>query len=150
MKAAARKARCEEFILALPEGYDTPCGSAGGKLSGGQRQRIAFARAILKDAPVIVLDEATAFIDPENEKKMNEAIREIIRGKTVIVIAHKLSSIMDADKIIFIKNGRMEMEGRHEELLSGCAGYRALWNASERTGSWTLRKGRKETEEAYV
>lgn len=140
VKEAAGKAQCEEFILALPEGYDTSAGSAGGKLSGGQRQRIAFARAILKDAPVIVLDEATAFIDPENEQKMNEAIREITKGKTVIVIAHKLRSVMDADEILYLEKGRISCRGTHEQLLERSPGYRKLWEASERTQEWTLRK----------
>lgn len=143
---AARRAQCEEFIMTLPQGYDTPAGSAGSRLSGGQRQRIAFARAILKDAPVIVLDEATAFMDPENEKKMNEAIREITKNKTVIVIAHRLSSVADADRIIYLDQGRIAMSGSHDEMLDRCEGYRRLNEASERTAEWSLRK--KEAEHA--
>ncbi len=139
VKVAARKAQCEEFILALPNGYDTPAGTAGNALSGGQRQRIAFARAILKDAPIIVLDEATAFIDPENEHRMNEAIGEIIRGKTLIVIAHKLSSIINANKIVFLEHGRVSIEGTHSYLLEHCEGYRKLWNASSKTEEWLLK-----------
>lgn len=143
VKEAARRAQCEEFILRLENGWDTQVGMGGTGLSGGQRQRIAFARAILKDAPVIVLDEATAFIDPENEKKMNEAVSEIIRGKTVIVIAHKLSSVRDADKIILLGEGKILQEGTHEELLESSEVYRQLWNASESAGGWQLRE-RKE------
>ncbi len=141
VREAARKARCEEFILRLPEGYDTPAGEAGSKLSGGQRQRIAFARVILKDAPIIVLDEATAFIDPENERKMNEAIAGIVKNKTVLVIAHKLSSVVPADKILVLNRGTVAAEGRHEELLRTSGDYRKLWAASEKSGAWTLRGG---------
>ena len=143
VKEAARRAQCEEFILRLENGWDTQVGMGGTGLSGGQRQRIAFARAILKDAPVIVLDEATAFIDPENEKKMNEAVSEIIRGKSVIVIAHKLSSVRDADKIILLGEGKILQEGTHEELLESSEKYRQLWNASASAGGWQLRE-RKE------
>ena len=143
VKEAARRAQCEEFILRLENGWNTQAGMGGTGLSGGQRQRIAFARAILKDAPVIVLDEATAFIDPENEKRMNEAVSEIIRGKTVIVIAHKLSSVRDADKIILLGEGKILQEGTHEELLESSEKYRQLWNASASAGGWQLRE-RKE------
>ena len=143
VKEAARRAQCEEFILRLENGWNTQAGMGGTGLSGGQRQRIAFARAILKDAPVIVLDEATAFIDPENEKRMNEAVSEIIRGKTVIVIAHKLSSVRDADKIILLGEGKILQEGTREELLESSEKYRQLWNASASAGGWQLRE-RKE------
>ena len=133
--------KCEEFILGLPQGYDTPAGLAGSKLSGGQRQRIAFARVLLKDAPIIVLDEATAFIDPENEQKMNEAIAGIIRNKTVLVIAHKLSSIASADKIIVLRKGKVAAEGSHEELLETSPDYRRLWAASMESSGWLLKGG---------
>ncbi len=150
VKAAARRAQCEEFILRLENGWDTQVGMGGAGLSGGQRQRIAFARAILKDAPVIVLDEATAYIDPENEKRMNEAVSEIICGKTVIVIAHKLSSIRDADKILLLGNGKIVREGTHNALLEDCEGYRKLWNASVNAGGWQLREEEKEENRAGV
>ena len=143
VKTAARKAGCEEFILALEQGYDTLAGSAGSSLSGGQRQRIAFARAILKDAPVIVLDEATAFIDPENEQKMNQAIRQIIAGKTVIVIAHKLRQVAGADQIILLKEGKVHRCGRHEELVKDCALYQKLWAASESAQAFCLKAGKE-------
>lgn len=141
VKAAARKAQCEDFILQLPQGYDTPAGLAGSKLSGGQRQRIAFARVILKDAPIIVLDEATAFIDPENEQKMNEAIAGIIRNKTVLVIAHKLKSIVTADKIVVLRQGKIAAQGTHAELMRTSEDYRRLWSASEESRGWMLKGG---------
>ncbi|MCR5208912.1 MAG: ATP-binding cassette domain-containing protein [Lachnospiraceae bacterium] len=140
VKAAAIKAGCDEFIRELDGGYDTIVGTAGNKLSGGQKQRIAFARVLLKDAPIIVLDEVTAFIDPENEKKMNDAIQEIIRDKTVIVIAHKLSSIAKADKIIVLDKGSIVGTGKHKDLMKHCEMYRTLWNAATESRNWTLRR----------
>ena len=137
--AAAKKAQVDSFIRELPNGYATLAGEAGSKLSGGQRQRIAFARAILKDAPIVILDEATAFIDPENEQKMNQAIREIVRDKTVIVIAHKMQSIMNADRIIVLKDGRIAASGRHAQLIETCTEYQHLWRISEETADWTVR-----------
>lgn len=137
--AAAKKAQADEFIRELPDGYATLAGEAGSKLSGGQRQRIAFARAILKDAPIVILDEATAFIDPENEQKMNQAISEIVRDKTVIVIAHKMKSIMNANRIIVLKDGRIAASGCHAELIKTCPEYQNLWRISEETADWTVR-----------
>lgn len=141
VREAAKRAQCEDFILRLPQGYDTPAGLAGRGLSGGQRQRIAFARVLLKDAPIVVLDEATAFIDPENEQKMNEAIADIISNKTVLVIAHKLSSIVSADKIVVLRKGKIAAEGTHEELLGTSEDYRRLWAASEESRGWILKGG---------
>jgi len=138
--AAAKKAQADEFIRELPDGYATLAGEAGSKLSGGQRQRIAFARAILKDAPIVILDEATAFIDPENEQKMNQAISEIVRDKTVIVIAHKMKSIMNANRIIVLKDGRIAASGCHAELIKTSPEYQNLWRISEETADWTVRK----------
>lgn len=143
--AAAKKAQADEFIRELPDGYATLAGEAGSKLSGGQRQRIAFARAILKDAPIVVLDEATAFIDPENEQKMNQAIFEIVRDKTVIVIAHKMKSIMNANRIIVLKDGRIAASGCHAELIKTCPEYQNLWRISEETADWTVRGKEKKT-----
>ena len=137
--AAAKKAQADEFIRELPDGYATLAGEAGSKLSGGQRQRIAFARAILKDAPIVILDEATAFIDPENEQKMNQAISEIVRNKTVIVIAHKMKSIMNANRIIVLKDGRIAASGCHAELIETCPEYQNLRRISEETTDWTVR-----------
>ncbi|MCR5771848.1 MAG: ATP-binding cassette domain-containing protein [Butyrivibrio sp.] len=138
---AAIKAGCDDFIRDLEKGYDTLAGTMGNKLSGGQKQRIAFARVLLKDAPIIVLDEATAFVDPENEKKMNDAIEEITRGKTVIVIAHKLSSIVKADKIIVLDKGNIISEGKHGQLLGHCEEYKKLWKAAGQSNSWVLKGG---------
>ena len=143
--AAAKKAQADEFIRELPDGYATLAGEAGSKLSGGQRQRIAFARAILKDAPIVILDEATAFIDPENEQKMNQAISEIVRDKTVIVIAHKMKSIMNANRIIVLKDGRIAASGCHAELIKNCPEYQNLWRISEETADWTVRGKEKKT-----
>jgi energy-coupling factor transport system ATP-binding protein len=141
VKDAARRAGCEDFILNFENGYDTLAGACGNKLSGGQKQRIAFARVLLKDAPVIVLDEATAFIDPENEKKMNDAVAEIIKDKTVLIIAHKLSSIAKADKIIVLGKGRIISEGTHSNLINDCEEYRKLWTATEESNRWILKGG---------
>ena len=143
--AAAKKAQADEFIRELPDGYATLAGEAGSKLSGGQRQRVAFARSILKDAPIVILDEATAFIDPENEQKMNQAISEIVRDKTVIVIAHKMKSIMNANRIIVLKDGRIAASGCHAELIKTCSEYQNLWRISEETADWTVRGKEKKT-----
>ncbi len=136
--AAAEKAQCGEFLARLEKGVYTMAGDGGKQLSGGERQRISLARAILKNAPIIVLDEATAFLDPENEEKMNEAIAEVIRGKTVIVIAHRLQSIMNADQICVLKDGRLAAAGKHEELLSGCGEYQKLWTAAQESARWKI------------
>ena len=136
--AAAEKAQCGEFLARLPKGIDTMAGDGGKMLSGGERQRISLARTILKNAPVIVLDEATAFIDPENEEKMNVAIGEIIKGKTVLVIAHRLQTIVNADKICVMKDGNMIAADTHEKLLQSCAEYQKLWNSSEARVNWQI------------
>ena len=129
IEQAAKKASCHDFINALPQGYDTVAGDGGNNLSGGEKQRIAIARAILKDSPIIVLDEATAFTDPENEAVIQRSIGELVAGKTLIVIAHRLSTITMADKIIVMNHGRIEAEGTHQSLLESCELYRSLWNA---------------------
>ena len=127
--AAAKKASCHDFILSLPQGYDTLAGDGGSHLSGGERQRIAVARAILKNSPVVVLDEATAFADPENEAVIQASIAELVAGKTLIVIAHRLSTIVAADKILVIDKGTVSAEGSHAELLEKSPLYQALWLA---------------------
>ena len=143
---AARRAQCDEFLARLPQGIDSPAGDCGKRLSGGERQRIALARALLKDAPVIVLDEATAFIDPENEEKMNAALAEVIKNKTVLVIAHRLHTITRADKICVLKDGRLEAEGTHAELLESSPEYARLFAAAEAAASWTIEVANKEVE----
>ena len=135
--AAAKAARCEEFIGRLEKGWDTPAGEAGGKLSGGERQRIAIARAILKNAPIVILDEATAFTDPENEAQLQESIARLTKGKTLLVIAHRLSTIKNADCIVVLKNGRPEACGTHDELLRECDLYHQMWEAHIGAKSWS-------------
>ena len=129
VEAAAAAAGCDGFIRALEHGYDTAVGGGGAHLSGGERQRIAIARAMLKDAPVVILDEATAYIDPENEALVQQAVAKLVRGKTVVVIAHRLSTITSADKIFVIQSGRVAAAGTHEQLLHSSALYAGMWQA---------------------
>ena len=136
--AAAEKAQCGEFLSRLEKGIHTLAGDGGKQLSGGERQRISLARAILKNAPIVVLDEATAFMDPENEAKMNAAIAEIIAGKTVIVIAHRLHSIINADRICVMDSGNIAACDTHTNLLSYCEEYRKLWNAAQSSMEWKV------------
>ena len=131
VEEAAQRASCHEFICALSAGYDTCVGSAGARLSGGERQRIAIARAVLKDAPIVILDEATAFTDPENEAAIQASISGLVAGKTLIIIAHHLSTIVGADKIVVMDHGRVSAEGTHHELLESSSLYRSLWNAQQ-------------------
>ncbi|MBQ8825872.1 MAG: ABC transporter ATP-binding protein [Oscillospiraceae bacterium] len=141
--AAAEKAQCGEFLARLEKGIHTMAGDGGKMLSGGERQRISLARAILKNAPIVVLDEATAFMDPENEEKMNRAIAEIIADKTVIVIAHRLHSIIGADKICVMKNGELVSADTHENLLKSCSEYQKLWQAAEGSASWNVSSSKE-------
>ena len=134
--SAAEKAQCGEFLARLDKGIHTMAGDGGKQLSGGERQRISLARAILKNAPIVVLDEATAFMDPEIEEKMNDAIAEVIHGKTVIVIAHRLHSIVNADQICVLDKGNLLAADTHENLLKTCAQYKKLWNAAELSANW--------------
>ena len=127
IQAAAKAAQCHDFIMALPNGYDTVIGEQGIHLSGGEQQRIAIARAIVKDAPVIVLDEATAFADPENEHLIQKAFEKLMQGKTVIIIAHRLSTVRNADHIIVMDNGRVAEEGSHDALLQKGGRYASMW-----------------------
>lgn len=127
--AAAKACGCHEFILGLERGYQTICGSSGGHLSGGERQRISIARAMLKDAPIIILDEATSYTDPENEAVIQSALAKLIKGKTLLVIAHRLSTIADADRIFVVKDGQIKAQGTQEELLETCPLYREMWEA---------------------
>lgn len=122
-----RAAGCDRFIGMLENGYDTVVGGSGAHLSGGERQRIAIARAMLKDAPIIVLDEATAYVDSENEAVIQNAIAKLVENKTVVVIAHRLSTITGADNIVVVNGGHIEAPGRHGELLENCKLYREMW-----------------------
>ena len=129
VEQAARDCGCYEFIMGLEAGFDTQVGSGGGHLSGGEKQRISIARAMLKNAPIVILDEATAYTDPENEAIIQESVARLVRGKTLIVIAHRLSTIVDADQIVVVNNGRIEAAGAQAELLQTCPLYETLWNA---------------------
>lgn len=136
--AAAKSACCDEFICKLEQGYDTPAGDAGKRLSGGEKQRIAIARAILKKAPIVILDEATAFTDPQNEDKIQQSIMALTRGKTLLVIAHRLSTIQNADQIILLKKGQIEAIGTQDELLETSPLYADMWKAHIGAKSWAV------------
>ena len=129
VEQAARDCGCYDFIMGLENGFDTVVGSGGGHLSGGEKQRISIARAMLKNAPIVILDEATAYTDPENEAVIQESVARLARGKTLIVIAHRLSTIVDADQIVVVNNGRVEAAGTQAELLQNCPLYQAFWSA---------------------
>lgn len=139
--AAAKAAQCHAFIEPLPLGYDTLIGEGGVYLSGGEEQRISVARAILKNAPILVLDEATAFADPENEHEMQLALRALMKNKTVIVIAHRLSTIQDAEQILVMENGKIVERGRHEHLLSANGLYGRMWRSYRHATGWHMGKG---------
>ncbi len=146
--AAAKAARAHDFIMALPRGYDTPLGEQGKSLSGGERQRLAIARAILKNARVIVLDEATAFADPDNEAAIQEAIGALTAGKTLIVVAHRLHTIRDAGQILVVDGGRLVERGRHDDLVAADGLYARLWRDYTAAQSMTLRDTSSSTAEA--
>ena len=142
--AAARAAQCEEFISKLPQGYDTPAGEAGKRLSGGEKQRIAIARMMLKNVPIVILDEATAFTDPENEDKLQRSIAALTKGKTLLVIAHRLSTIRNADNIVVLRSGAVVARGRQEELLASCPLYQDMWRAHTGAKNWAVSSAAKE------
>lgn len=125
-------------IARLPQGYDTPAGEAGKRLSGGEKQRIAIARMILKNAPVVILDEATAFTDPENEAKIQQSIAALAKGKTLLVIAHRLSTVCGADNIVVLNDGKIVAQGRQEQLLETCPLYRQMWRAHIGAKDWAV------------
>ena len=135
---AAKKACCHDFISALPQGYDTVIGEGGSTLSGGEKQRISIARAMLKDAPIILLDEATASVDPENEVHLQQAISALVKNKTLIVIAHRLSTIRDADQILVVENGKIVEKGVHAELIQQKGIYQKFWNIRQKARNWKL------------
>ncbi|SHH82575.1 ATP-binding cassette, subfamily B [Sporobacter termitidis DSM 10068] len=137
---AAKKARCHEFIMALPDGYNTLAGERGDRLSGGEKQRISIARAILKNAPIILLDEATASVDPDNEGDIQRAIGELIQDKTLIIIAHRLSTIQNAHQILVVDNKRIVEHGTHTELLNQDGVYHELWKHREKAGGWKISR----------
>ena len=144
VKAAARAAQCEEFIQKLPQGYDTPAGEAGKRLSGGEKQRIAIARMMLKNAPIVILDEATAFTDPENEDKIQRSIAALTKGKTLLVIAHRLSTIKNADNIVVLKSGQIVAQGTQEQLLETCPLYQDMWRSHIGAKNWAVSTAAKE------
>lgn len=135
---AAKKAGCHDFIIELPDGYDTVPGEGGSTLSGGEKQRIAIARALIKDAPIVLLDEVTANIDVENEVKIQSALQELLKNKTVIMIAHKLSIIQDADQILVIEDGSISQKGTHNELMKQIGLYKKLWDMQYQTEKWKI------------
>ena len=136
--AAAKAACCDDFIVRLEKGYDTPAGDAGKRLSGGEKQRIAIARAILKNAPIVILDEATAFTDPQNEDKIQKSIMALSKGKTLLVIAHRLSTIQNADQIVVLKKGQIVDCGKQKELLERCQLYADMWQAHIGAKNWSV------------
>ena len=136
--AAARLAACDEFIERLPDGYQTVIGENGKTLSGGERQRLSIARAFLKDAPVVLLDESTASIDPENETKIQQAIGKLIENKTVLIIAHKLRSVVDCDKIVVLNEGGLAEEGTHETLMAENGLYHRLYTLQNESLAWKV------------
>lgn len=135
---AEKKACCHNFIMALPDGYETVIGEGGASLSGGEKQRISIARAIMKDAPIIILDEATANVDPENEKELMEAIDALTKEKTIFMIAHRLKTVRNADQILVLNQGRIVQQGKHEELIQQEGIYKRFVESREMAASWKL------------
>ena len=135
---ASKKARCHDFIMALPDGYQTIIGEGGANLSGGEKQRISIARAIMKDAPVIILDEATANVDPESEAELTAAIEELTKEKTIIMIAHRLKTVRHADQIFVIDNGKIVQHGAHKELMKQKGIYRTFVESRQEAASWKI------------
>ena len=138
VEKAAKEARCHDFIMALPNGYETMVGEGGSTLSGGEKQRISIARAMLKNAPVVLLDEATSSLDPENEVEMQRAIGRLVAGRTVIMIAHKLKTVIGADNIIVLDEGEIVEQGKHDELISNAGLYTQLWDLQVKTSGWRI------------
>ena len=136
--AAAKAAYCDEFVREMPDGYQTILGENGSTLSGGERQRISIARALLKNAPIILLDEATASLDPENEVLVQKAIAKLVEGKTVIMIAHRLRTVVDADQILVLEDGRLVESGTHSELMEKKGLYQRLYHIQQESLGWAV------------
>ena len=141
---ALQLAQCEDIVERLPQGFDTIIGENGKTLSGGERQRLSIARAFLKDAPVILLDESTASLDPENETKIQKALSRLIENKTVLIIAHKLRTIMDCDKIVVLEEGHVKEIGKHTELIEKKGLYNKLYTLQNESNEWVVGKGKRE------
>ena len=141
--SALHAAQCDDIIEKLPNGIDTLIGSEGTYLSGGEQQRVALARVILKDAPIIVLDEATAFADPENEALIQKALKTLTEGRTVIMIAHRLSTVVGADRIVVLEGGKVIEEGTHEELASGGGLYERMWKEYNQAVKWKIASAKE-------
>lgn len=141
MLEAARKARCYDFVMALPDGFDTVIGEGGESLSGGERQRISIARCILKDAPIVILDEATASVDTDNESYIQQAISELVKGKTLLVIAHRLNTIRGADQILVVSNGEIVQRGTHQSLMEEGGIYRNFVTVRQQSRGWNRQAG---------
>ena len=139
VERAARRACAHDFIMALPKGYDTPVGEGGCTLSGGEKQRVSIARALLKDAPIVLLDEATASLDPENETNVQRAVNELVADKTVVIIAHRLKTVRGADKIVVLDEGAIADQGRHRELLERRGLYHQLWSLQQQSEGWRMK-----------
>lgn len=135
---AAKFACCDEFVSKMPNGYNTVIGENGSMLSGGERQRLSIARALLKDAPIILLDEATASLDVENESKVQEALSRLIKNKTVLVVAHRMRTIQEAEHIVVLKDGKVSEEGTHNELMNNDGVYNRLWNLQMKSSNWKI------------
>ena len=144
VEAAARAANCHDFIMNLEQGYDTLAGDAGDRLSGGERQRITIARAMLKKASVIILDEATAFADPESEAQIQQAISRLVRGKTLIVVAHRLNTIQNADQIVVLEKGALQTVAHRKNCWAAARCYQTLWAAHVGARNWAVTSGKKE------
>ena len=143
VEQAAKAAQCHDFIMALPNGYQTKIGDGGVYLSGGEKQRVSIARAILKNAPILILDEASAYADAENEHEMQIALQSLIKNKTVIMIAHRLTTICNANQILVVDSGQIKEHGTHDELLKKHGLYAAMWDAGVNSATWTIRAGKE-------
>ena len=148
--AAAKAARCHDFITALPDGYDTIIGESGATISGGERQRLSIARAMLKDAPIIILDEATAIVDPENEAELQEAVKALTAGKTLVMIAHRMKTVQEADQILVLDQGRIVQRGRHAELMKQDGIYADFVCSRRSAESWRIAERKSSEVKAEV